>query len=70
VPGTAWHKRRADGAGLFPAEAPILRLIGAVLLAANDEWHLPQRRLRGEAVRELANPLPAHETPQLPSKAA
>ena len=68
--GTALHKRRADVVGIFPSERSILRLIGAVLLEANDEWQLRHRYMGVEAMGELLSPPPANETPQLPPKAA
>jgi putative transposase len=46
-------KRRADVVGIFPGEAAIVRLIGAVLLEANDEWQLRHRYMQVEAMAEL-----------------
>ncbi len=42
-------KRRADVVGIFPNEESITRLIGAVLMEANDEWQLQQRYMQVEA---------------------
>ena len=39
--------------GIFPSEASILRLIGAVLLEANDEWQLQHRYMQIEGMAEL-----------------
>jgi hypothetical protein len=46
-------KRRADVVGIFPNEASILRLIGAVLLEANDEWSLQHRYISLEPFNDL-----------------
>jgi len=63
-------KRRADVVGIFPSEQSILRLIGAVLLEANDEWQLQHRYMGVEAMGEMLNPPPTNESLQLPPKAA
>jgi putative transposase len=50
-------KRRADVVGIFPNEASVTRLIGAVLLEANDEWQLRHRCMQVEAMAGLLPPL-------------
>jgi putative transposase len=50
-------KRRADIVGIFPNEDSIVRLIGAVLLEANDEWQLQHRYMQIEGMAELTAPL-------------
>jgi transposase-like protein len=42
-------KRRADVVGIFPNEASIMRLIGAVLFEQNDEWQTSSRCMMVDA---------------------
>lgn len=55
-------KRRADVVGIFPNEASIRRLVGAILLEQNDEWQLQHRYMSLETMIGLADqataPLP------------
>lgn len=53
-------KRRADVVGIFPNEGAIIRLIGAVLLEANDEWQFQHRDMQTEPMAELIPPLIDH----------
>ena len=46
-------KRPADVVGIFPNEDSIIRLIGAVLLDANDDWQLQHRSMQIEGMAEL-----------------
>ncbi len=62
-------KRRADVVGIFPNEASIIRLIGAVLLEQNDEWQLQHRYMQIEAMAELLAPANEAETRQIASAA-
>jgi putative transposase len=43
-------KRRADVVGIFPNEASIVRLVGAILMEQNDEWQLQHRYLSLETI--------------------
>ncbi len=55
--------------GIFPNEATILRLIGAVLLEQNDEWQLMHCYMQVEAMAELLMPTVELDRP-IPPKAA
>ena len=59
-------KRRADVVGIFPNEASIIRLVGAILLEQNDEWQLQHRYM----TLETMNTLSEEQIPALPTIAA
>ncbi len=51
-------KRRSDVIGIFPNEAAILRLAGAVLLEIHDEWAIAERRYLAEGSMALLDRAP------------
>lgn len=51
-------KRRADVVGIFPNNAAVLRLVGALMLETNDEWAISRRYMTLETLGVVSdNPL-------------
>jgi len=48
-------KRRTNVVGIFPNEAAITRLVGALLLEQSDEWSLQRRYMQLEGLQALAD---------------
>lgn len=48
-------KRRTDVVGIFPNDAAIVRLIGALLLEQNDEWSLQRRYMQLEGLQTVTD---------------
>jgi putative transposase len=60
-------KRRSDVVGIFPTEAAVTRLIGALLLEQNDEWAVQRARYM---TLETIAPLSDDPLVSLPAPAA
>ena len=48
-------KRRADVIGIFPNDAAIVRLVGALMLETNDEWAVARRYMSLETLARVTD---------------
>jgi putative transposase len=51
-------KRRTNVVGIFPNEAAIVRLVGALMLEQNDEWQLQRRYMQLEGLQAISDNQP------------
>jgi putative transposase len=54
-------KRRSNVIGIFPNDAAIMRLVGALVVEQNEEWHLTRRYMSNESLAKVIKPDPENK---------
>ena len=49
-------KRRSNVIGIFLNDGAIMRLVGALVVEQNEEWHLTRRDMSHESLARVINP--------------
>jgi transposase-like protein len=59
-------KRRTNVVGIFPDRDSVIRLVGSLLMEADDEWQIGRRYFSQASMKTLLEPEPQADTQALP----